>query len=182
MTSKCSERVKKTRLRGIERKFSFRNHWHGIKSVAIAQSSVHTCSPVGTKLQAPAFGPSLPEPCIRRPYTLVIKRKLFSVLVWRKGNNCWKSNLFQFRKLYFVALDEEAEKINKCGKIYCINKIWEKQQACKTLLESNSLAFSIQKLKQLKKQISICFWWCKLSIAFELLFFSWRKLKAFALN
>ena len=124
MTSKCSERVKKTRLRGIERKFSFRNHWHGIKSVAIAQSSVHTCSPVGTKLQAPAFGPSLPEPCIRRPYTLVIKRKLFSVLVWIKGNNCWKSNLFQFRKLYLVALDKEAEKkINKCGKIYCINKI-----------------------------------------------------------
>ena len=105
-------RFKKTRLRGIERKFSFRNHWHGIKSVAIAQSSVHTCSPVGTKLQAPAFGPSLPEPCIWRPYTLVIKRKLFSVLVWRKCNNCWKSNLFQFRKLYLVALDEEAKKTN----------------------------------------------------------------------
>ena len=122
MTSKCSERVKKTRLRGIERKFSFRNHWHGIKSVAIAQSSVHTCSPVGTKLQAPAFGPSLPEPCIRRPYTLVIKRKLFSVLVWRKGNNCWKSNLFQFRKLYLVALAEEAEKSTNVEKYIASTK------------------------------------------------------------
>ena len=122
MTSKCSERVKKTRLRGIERKFSFRNHWHGIKSVAIAQSPVHTCSPVRTKLQAPAFGPSLPEPCIRRPYTLVLKRKLFSVLVWRKGNNCWKSNLFQFRKLYLVVLAEEAEKSTNVEKYIASTK------------------------------------------------------------